>query len=300
MKESGANRVKILGITGAVLLAVSGIAFVVVRLLQMIRYFDPDAGLLRREDGVSLMNWVLLGLLCLGILAAVPVAVYIHQKDKLLPAPAKRCVPIGMSAGYFVMGVCFLIQSVDELLNGYEIIGKTETDIYSMLLTGVGFCAALVLILGAYRIVSVGKAPGMAAMLIPVIWNLLLILRMMWNAAAVVSVQPIPERTIVSLAAMVYFYFLLRQQAGVREGRAGPVLTYLLTLAPFVLLGGTLPYLIGWFFGVQDFKPTVPHTALLGVAVALSLHLIFSLRGKYEVLDGEEAGEEELPDSAEE
>lgn len=243
-----------------------GAAFLKLMLLAL--YFDPEAGALRSDLGASLLRWggFLMFLAAAGFALWTAFALNRSRKLRLTPS-------IGAGISVFAAGICCLAQSVANLLGGNFQQRNNKPDYLAITSTVFCFLTAIFLIIIAYQMIGTGKRSSVLLFTVPILWSLILMVQLLMAYPSFVSLQADTERTVCAGMALWFLLDTARRFSSDFPANS-PFRIFLLLMAPFVLLTGSLPYAVMWLLGVRDAREVMPYLALFGLSIIGFAHFI--------------------------
>lgn len=273
------------------LLVVVSIGLTGVKLVQLILFADLSTGLLRRDPLSDLLGGVVAG----GVILLLILGALILRSFGKNPSAAFGGFRMS-GVVLFLMAVCFIGQFLMDYTAGFdtESSGAALTIVHALLglASGIGF------LFSAFRRRPGKPRPGIAVSVLAVLWNVALVICLLYVSPEMVSLQSSMLKVLGALLTLLYLYGILRETVETQGGWGIWIYRYVQIVVPGVLLVLTLPYLLAGLFGIGDSVSSMPYLALLGVSIG-AFYRLFTVVGR--VLDEEDEpdGEEPLLEQAE-
>lgn len=276
---------------GLLLVTVVPILMAGMKTLQLILCYDKTSGLLAQSTTATAFS-VLLWICAAGVAAA---GIWMGVTINGLSVPFRTGRPMLLGIGLFVVGICFLGQSVADLLAFLEIAekllqpGSTGTGEAGFLaylhdtwgigpiqiaVSVIGFITAIAFIVMAYSVVATGRRPHLIVGLIPVIWCVVYMFNLMYTYENLVSMQTNGVKTGVAILTVLFLYYMARNLWDLDGKREAPLGVFARILFPGFAFAEAMPYCVVYLMGIRDRVGNMPYLALTGLALYGGVGLI--------------------------
>lgn len=276
-------------IAGVFLLFLSTAVMIAAKMIQLFLFADLSTGLLVQTDFSNLLDWVAAGsavlILASGALALAP----FWNRGKSEAGPSSPIVAVGL----LLAAACFLVQCVQDIMAGLPEGNGLLIDIGVMLF---GFLSALEMLYTAVRVWS-RRAGSFGAQITLILWNLLLVVRVLFTASDVVSFQSGTVKTMAICLFLLYQYGYMRDYTGEGGRWRLRIRRYVRLITPWLLLAVTVPYLVAGAAGIADSQQSMPYWAMLGAGIGALGNLVQMCREADSPFSAEEPAEEETAET---
>lgn len=254
-----------------------------VKIVQLLLFFDEDTGMLSPGGGAAVLQWILgiggAAVLGLGVWMTL---VLREAGGYYLPGPT-----LADGLGQFLAGLCFLGQSVADLLlimdNRRLKIGGPTGDIawIQVAVSAAGLLLAGLLIAMAYRTIAAGKRPPALVSTLPAVWCALFMMSLLYTHENTVSLQDNAAKTLAGVLGMLCCYYLGRSLCGL-DGRTEPAAGLWFRLVfPGIGFLCSAPYCAAYLAGVGDRAGNMPYLALTGLSLWAGIAAVQLCRGGF-------------------
>lgn len=241
---------------------------IALKTVQVYTFHEEDTGLLSNEFAsrvVGIVSWAAAAYIAVRawLLALAADKAKYHFRIALTP-------PVGFSM--LLAGIFFLAQSILDLtgflkqLQEHPEIPYYESALgpIAPLVCLISFISAICFFMMGYSVAVHRRKPSAWLCILPIVWNVLCTVQMLYTYPLVVSIQSNASKTVTSVLSMLLLYVLLMQICG---GDKRLFILFGGAALPGLILSESLPYALLGLLGIRDESSNMPTLSMIGLAL---------------------------------